>query len=163
MRQRQCRTSPWPNLHPLSSEYDRNWKYVVDSTWTPRHRASWISTQDKIRIIGGDGNTDVWNSEAGKNWVCITETAPLGKRISPYVLEFHNKLWLMGGIPFWRLDGTTDTRSCFPLNDVWCSEDGRNWTLVIDHVNWSPCGLIHGSVVLMEKCGFWEVVEKCGQ
>ena len=67
-------------------------------------------------------HNDIWKSSDGKNWQKVVDNAPWEVRTDFNLLEFDNKLWIIGGKEW--------------LNDVWSSEDGINWTQVLDHGPW---------------------------
>jgi hypothetical protein len=70
---------------------------------------------------------DIWSSEDGKIWKLEDLHASWGKRRSIQVVEFKNKLWLLGG---WGPEIEYK-------NDIWSSEDGINWKLEKENVEWS--------------------------
>jgi hypothetical protein len=122
-----------------------NWRLInSNAPWNARHCFGLVEYNNKLWIIGGDDNTDVWSSENGKDWTLVIENAPWGKRYKPYVCVYKNKIWLMGGFDYFN-------NNYQPYNDVWNTEDGRNWTKVIEHASWQPRGIIHGSVVFKDK------------
>ncbi|MDP2741317.1 MAG: hypothetical protein Q8O66_01355 [bacterium] len=93
--------------------------------------------KNKLWIFGGVGgtspdysknNSDVWNSENGKDWIQITNKVPWGPRRAHDSLVFKDKIWILGGV-------TTGERY---LNDVWSSEDGVNWVQVTEKAEWAP-------------------------
>ncbi len=86
----------------------------------------------------GSGS-DVWRSTDGVNWECVATDLPFGSRAGSAVCSFNGKLWLMGGrvpIPNDPPEKGYDTWTTY--NDVWCSEDGRNWERVLEHAPWAP-------------------------
>ena len=93
---------------------------ITDSApWPKRCAQSSVVYDNKMWLIGGVNRTDkkfvylndVWYSKDGKEWIQATDDASWSKRYAPQVIVYHDKMWLMGGCPF------------FPsthLNDVWC-------------------------------------------
>jgi len=73
---------------------------------------------------------DVWSSADGKQWDLVTDNAGWSKRAHAQTIVFDNKLWVMGG-GLWHPEHVA-------VNDVWCSEDGANWTQVTDAAPWKP-------------------------
>lgn len=122
-----------------SSRDGAQWDLVCEAAgWSPRVGAGHVVFQDKMWVLGGsenfyDGNdrtlhNDVWSSTDGANWTLVIENAPWSKRAFHYVVAFAGKMWVISG-GSWK--PTNDVS-----NDVWCSEDGKNWTLVTDHAPW---------------------------
>jgi len=72
-------------------------------------------------------------------WEMATSPAPFPKRDAHATIEFHDKLWLIGGlngeparvrpeyIEYWRATH---------LSDIWLSTDAREWTLVTNNTPW---------------------------
>ncbi len=59
-------------------------------------------------------------------WINLTMEAAFAPSDGAGALTFDGKMWLIGG---WN----PSDKANFPLictNDVWCSEDGADWTLV---------------------------------
>lgn len=121
-----------------------SWEKVnPNAPWGTRDSHFSIVFQDKIWLFGGlDGGknfdgiyanlphkNDIWNSDDGKNWQLVTNNAPWGKRRSLQIVEFQNKLWLIGG---W------ENQSGKTKNDVWSSKDGVNWTRAVISTPWTP-------------------------
>ncbi|NLJ34731.1 MAG: hypothetical protein GX358_00645 [candidate division WS1 bacterium] len=93
--------------------------------------------QDKIWQLGSGAG--VWNTTDGVNWTRVLDDAPYSKRSACAVGVHDGKLWLCGG----RVGVPNDPpekgyESVTTYNDVWCSEDGVNWTRVLEHAPWSP-------------------------
>lgn len=109
-----------------------------DAGWCPRVGHSFVVWQDRMWILGGTENfyddneltlkNDVWSSADGKNWRLETEDAGWSKRRDAQAVIFDDKLWIMGG-GHWRPE-------TIPRNDVWCTEDGINWTQVSTAAEW---------------------------
>ncbi len=118
-------------------------EWVLESEaagWCPRMGHAYAVFKDRMVVIGGTEDfyedndetlkNDVWSSTDGKEWRLETEHAGWSKRRDPKVVVFDDKLWIMGG-GHWNPEN-------IPLNDVWCSEDGVNWTQVTDAAPWRP-------------------------
>lgn len=124
-------------------------KESIEIPWSPRDAAMAVVFKNKIWLMGGveggeikDGSpnygeiphkSDIWVSENGKDWQLIKEKAPWGKRRSAGIIVFststEEKIWLMGG---WAQNfGETK-------NDIWISEDGENWKLILPSAEWEP-------------------------
>lgn len=127
-----------------------NWTQVTANVpWGDRVLHHTVAFDGRIWVMGGQklpqfiqsGPTDemfyndVWCTTNGVDWTRVLEHAPWEPRgmIGGNVV-FQDKLWLLGG-------GTYDT-PLVPVrklcNDVWNTEDGVNWTLVVDHAPWRP-------------------------
>ncbi|WP_422361006.1 Kelch repeat-containing protein [Reichenbachiella sp.] len=97
-------------------------KIVSGPTFTGVDLAQVVSFKSKIFVIGGveSGNkysNKVWSTADGINWG-EASIAAFSARYYHEVIEFNDKLWLIGGY-----DGEGK-------NDVWSSTDGITWTLV---------------------------------
>ena len=76
---------------------------------------------------------------ASLSWEQVVTSAPWEGRDSHSVVTYNSKIWLMGG-----LDGTTRFVSPGNINygsaphfsDVWFSNDGKNWDLVLGKAPW---------------------------
>lgn len=111
-----------------------------DPGWCARVSPSFAVFRDRMWVMGGSENfyldndetlkNDVWSSADGREWRLETPNAAWPKRTHAQVVVFDGKLWLMGG-GRWHPETV-------PLNDVWCSEDGVNWTQVTDAAPWAP-------------------------
>eukprot|EP01052_Picozoa_sp_SAG31_P029798 SAG31_NODE_2996_length_4803_cov_8.948342_7_plen_284_part_00 len=85
----------------------------------------------------------------------MTEAAPWPERALHMVCSFKGAIWVMGG------QSNAPVQSAFiagtagkyekqeerggELRDVWCSTDGKDWTLVTDSAPWGPRGMITGA------------------
>ena len=111
---------------------------TADPGWCPRVSPSFVVFKDRMWVMGGTENfyvdndetlkNDVWSSTDGKDWKLETEHAAWSKRTHAQAVVFDGKIWLMGG-GRWCPDTV-------PQNDVWCSEDGVNWSLVTENAPW---------------------------
>ena len=111
-----------------------------DPGWCPRVSASFAVFKDRMWLMGGTENfyedtdetlkNDVWSTADGREWRLEIENAAWAKRTHAQTVVFDGKLWIMGG-------GRWNPET-IPMNDVWCSEDGVNWTQVTDAAPWDP-------------------------
>jgi len=124
-----------------SSTDGAEWTLVNDDPgWCPRVSPSFVVFRDRIWVMGGTENfyqdnddtlkNDVWSTADGREWRLETEHAAWQKRTHAQAIVFDGKIWIMGG-------GRWNPETV-PLNDVWCCEDGVNWTQVTDSAPWQP-------------------------
>jgi len=117
------------------------WTLETDSPgWCPRVSPSYAVFKDRMWIFGGTENfydhsdamvkNDVWSSADGKRWRLETADAAWSERAHAQAVVFEDKLWIMGG-GSWHPQHVA-------RNDVWCSEDGVNWTQVTAAAPWPP-------------------------
>lgn len=121
---------------------------TFNAGWSPRIASGLVVFKDKMWILGGTENyyfgdekslkNDVWSSPDGKEWTQVTEHAGWNPRAYHVALVHDNKLWVMGGGNY--------VPNYFTYNDVWCSEDGENWTQVTEAAGWSPRIWFSGAV-----------------
>ena len=122
-----------------SSADGAEWTLEAEAGWCPRVSPSYAVFADRMWIMGGvedfyqnDDQTlknDIWSSADGREWKLEVENAPWSKRAHAQAVVFADKIWIMGG-GHWMPE-------TIPLNDVWCSKDGVNWTQVTDSAPWS--------------------------
>lgn len=124
-----------------SSTDGKNWDQTTENAgWSPRIAAGAVVFQNKMWVLGGtedyyfgnasDLKNDVWSTEDGKTWTQVTEHAPWSPRAYHQAVVHDGKIWVLGGgnyVPEYHA-----------LNDVWYSEDGKNWTQATEHAPWSP-------------------------
>ncbi len=113
------------------------WNEIASSTpFLSRDSHASFVFQDRIWIIGGlNGNglvspthqikywqaphlNYIWVSENGRDWKEIETENIWAPRRSMSIIEFKNKLWMLGG---WSTGGGYS-------NELWNSEDGVDWT-----------------------------------
>jgi len=126
----------------------KNWDKVNDNApWGERALHHTIVFKDKIWVMGGQTvpeaasaeemfYNDIWVSGNGKDWHEVKvegKIFPQRGMIGGSIV-FDNKMWILGG-------GTYDTVE-HPIrkfyNDVWCSSDGKDWTLIEENAPWAP-------------------------
>lgn len=110
------------------------------AAWGERDSAAHLVFDGRMWLLGGYINNpksgrrawaranDVWCSADGLLWEQVTEAAPWPIRNLACAHVFDQRMWVMGGCAAHELDTS--------LNDVWCSTDGANWTLVVEHAPW---------------------------
>lgn len=121
--------------------------------WEGRHTAGYVVHRDKMWIVGGDiiqghSQNDVWFSEDGKDWTCVTRETPWGPRALHYTLAFNDRIWVIGGqtVPQFAPEEERFYR------DVWVSEDGKAWEKVApEEPFWPQRGMIGSSAVFRDR------------
>lgn len=70
----------------------------------------------------------------------LSSTTAWGARDSHTVFLFQNKMWILGGLNSTKFlpNGDPDYEKATYYNDVWNTEDGLNWTRVVEHANFPP-------------------------
>jgi hypothetical protein len=133
-------------VKPVFNAQKLNWEEMTSSAeFEARDSHGLVSFKNKLWVMGGlDANccvqssgvvnyekaphfSDIWSSEDGKIWKLENSNAPWGKRRSIQVVEFKDKLWLVGG---WGPE-------IGYKNDIWSSEDGISWKLEKENTEWS--------------------------
>ena len=114
------------------------WTQVLEETpFGVRGYGELVVFQNKMWQLGS-GN-DVWNTTDGVNWTCVTDNTPFGSRSATAVAVYNNKLWILGGRTVEPNDPPEKGYKDYTThNDVWCSEDGKNWTRALEHAPWTP-------------------------
>ena len=96
----------------------------------------------------------VWSSANGAVWELATDNAAWAPRIGATVVEFKQKLWLIGGTARFR-----DPDGLASFNDVWVSEDGVEWQRVSAAAPWAPRAfhacVVHDGKILIMGGGYW--------
>jgi len=143
-----CNSEVW------SSPDGLNWTEVNEQApWEGRHTAGWVVHRDRLWVVGGDCNqhhyqNDVWNSSDGVTWTKVCDNVPWGDRALQFAYAFKGKVWVMGGQ---TMPGFVAGPGEAFYNDVWCSEDGANWTRVLEHAPWSPRGMSSGPAIFQDR------------
>ncbi len=98
-----------------------NWNFVANSTFYGRSSMRVVVLSNRFVMIGGSSNIvkfgDILTTSDGLTWT--SNLAPFSARSSFGAHYFQGKIWVFCG-------ATADT---YQTNDVWCSEDGSNWTI----------------------------------
>ena len=119
------------------------------SDWEGRHTAGYVVHRGKMWIVGGDANQghyqcDVWCSEDGKRWTCVTREVPWCPRVLHYTLAFKDEIWVMGGQTLPQFAPAEERL----YDDVWKSPDGIHWEKVErKEPAWPARGMIGGGAV----------------
>lgn len=133
----------------------RNWKLVTrQAPWIHSDLAMSIVFNNKIWMMGGwyngrlpghSASHEVWSSKNGKKWKQETAAAAWSPRLAAAVVEFKGRLWLLGGSENYYFGNQGSLK-----NDVWYSNDGKEWKLATSNAGWSPRAY-HQAVVLHNK------------
>ena len=142
-----CNSEVW------SSDNGADWKQeVLQAPWEPRHTAGYVVHNNRMWIVGGDCiqkhyQPDVWSSTDGIKWELVTDNTPWGMRALHYTVEFDGRIWIMGGQ---TLPQFAPADEVF-YQDIWASEDGKNWECILEEAPWPQRGMIGGSVVFNNR------------
>lgn len=120
-----------------------NWSLVQPSApWLHADLASTVSWRQRMWLVGGwqDGrlpgaaaSSNIWSSTNGVDWTLVTDTPGWTPRLGAPVVEFKDRLWILGGVEDYYSGDSGSLR-----NDVWSSADGLSWELVTANADWSP-------------------------
>lgn len=97
------------------------------------------------RLPGHSASNKVWSSKNGIQWDLQTDNAAWTPRCASAVVEFKDKLWLLGGIEDYYFGTDKDLK-----NDVWYSSNGKDWSQATANAGWSPRAY-HQAAVLNGK------------
>ena len=124
------------------------WRQVETTGWYPQNWHQAIAHRGRLYVLGGTnsndvwnsgdgispyvgvsiyvgssiyGGSDVWSSGNGRDWVLETADAGWIKRYGHQAVSHQGRMYLLGG-----RDPSIETVAG-QLNDVWSSEDGKNW------------------------------------
>ena len=115
-----------------SSADGKNWSLEDGAEWAGRWAHQALSHNGRLYVLGGyDGSNrnDVWSSADGANW-SLEETAHAkwAGRYSHQAVSHNGRLYVLGGYAGFFSN---------PLNDVWSSADGKNWSRETDGAEWA--------------------------
>jgi len=114
----------------FASEDGRSWSLVAEKLPFGGSGLCGVVFADKMWVFGGGTGKQIWSSSDGKNWKLELENAPWSARsLLGGVVVHQGKLWVLGG----SLGRYQPFKA---YRDVWCSEDGVNWTPVTDCAPW---------------------------
>jgi hypothetical protein len=114
---------------------------MAHAPWDPRGAATAVVYMGKIWVMGGLDtedfvhHSDVWCSEDGIDWQLVADEAPWGQRGMHGSVIFDGSMWVMGGGVY---NDAYPNNTVVDYNDVWRSEDGRNWEQVTASAGWGP-------------------------
>ena len=142
-----CNSEVWNSTDGIK------WDLVLkQAPWEGRHCAGYVVFKERMFIVGGDCNqgyyqSDVWSSDDGVRWDRVTDKVPWGPRAFYCTAVLNNRIYVFGGQ---TIPDIAPAEELFH-DDVWCSEDGKNWVKVLDHVPWAPRLLIGSPAVFQGK------------
>lgn len=150
-----------------SSEDGVTWTELTSNAgWTGRAGLRAVTFRNEIYIFGGsqfddesiigpggperEYYNDVWKSADGATWEQMTDDAPWTPRAGAVVVVKDDFMYLLGGEAGFLCAPEPCELPYF--NDVWRSQDGANWELVIESAGWSPrpghqCAVSFGNIV----------------
>lgn len=130
----------------FSADLDEWQQLTAAAPWAARHGAGWVVHQDKLWVIGGDLIDDVWSSSDGVHWEQVVKGAPFGKRYTPIAVSDGRSLFVYQGQVWQPYDWCAFAPECTAqaLEDVWRSDDGRDWHNVLPRTPWQGRALVHG-------------------
>jgi len=110
------------------------WKYSdLPMTVAFRDRMWLMGGWYNGRLEGHGATSEVWASPNGRDWERETEAAGWSSRLAGGLVQFQEKLWVLGGTENYYFGDQNSLRS-----DVWSSSDGRQWDQVTASAGWSP-------------------------
>jgi len=144
-------TSSGASNEAWSSTDGETWTLETESAeWSSRREHTTVVFDNKMWVLGGRDSddkrkNDVWCSVNGIEWVEVTSSAEWSPRFGHSSVVFDEKLWIICGITF---EATPGLR----LSDVWCSENGSEWTETTMQINEEIIGLAdHATVVFKDR------------
>jgi hypothetical protein len=146
-----------------SSADGLNWRQEFDDApWTHSSQGMSAVLDGKMWLLGGltqsgkdySPANQVWSTTDGAAWKLATDNAAWEPRIGAAIVEFKQKLWLIGGSARFR-----DPDGSASFNDVWISEDGVQWRRVTAAAPWAPRAfhacVVHDGKIWIMGGGYW--------
>lgn len=124
---------------------------TAEAPWKHSDLAMTLAFNDRMWLLGGwyngrlpghEASDAVWSSTDGVAWDEVTAHAGWSPRLAAGVVVFQGKMWVLGGTEDYYFGDRSSLK-----NDVWYSENGRDWKLATEHAEWSPRAY-HQAVVL---------------
>ena len=139
-----------------------NWS-LEESPWTYGIYTMAISYKNQLFLMGGLKNSrksneelsnQVWGKKNGKNWVLLKDHAEWEARIGSSLVEHAGILYVLAG----KVESNANRHVL--RNDIWKSENGTDWTLVMPSAPWRPrafqCALSHKGKIFVLGGGDWD-------
>jgi len=128
----------------LTSTDGKDWATLNSQVpWGTRNWPAFLLHQDALYVLGGGKDhgsptaeyfNDVWRSRSGTTWELLTSHAPWDKRYWASAASYRGRLFVFSG---WSSDAfKAGEPASGNLNDIWTSEDGRQWTRTVAHAPW---------------------------
>jgi hypothetical protein len=122
------------------------WKHSdLPMTLTFKDRMWFMGGWYKGRLPGHSASSEVWSSTDGSAWEQATPSAGWSPRIAAASVVFQGKMWILGGTENYYFGDEKSLK-----NDVWYSENGRDWKQATAAAGWSPRAY-HQAAVLGNK------------
>ncbi|MCA8984269.1 MAG: galactose oxidase [Planctomycetaceae bacterium] len=138
-----------------SSADGKNWRQVAaQAPWihsdlsmslTFRNRMWFMGGWYNGRLPGHSASNQVWSSRDGIDWTRETDQAGWSPRLASSIVEHRGRMWILGGTENYYFGDAASLK-----NDVWFSEDGRNWRQATARASWKPRAY-HQAVVLQDR------------
>ena len=126
-----------------SSPDGRSWQRVTEAApWKHSDLPMTLVFDNKMWLMGGwyngrlpghSASSQVWSSTDGIDWKQATERAGWTPRIASATVSFRGKMWILGGTENYYFGDATSLK-----NDVWYSDDGKQWHQATANAEWSP-------------------------
>ncbi len=84
------------------------------------------------KLPGAANSNEVWSSTDGVQWTLECPAAGWCPRVSPSFAVFRDRMWVLGGT-----ENFYDHSEAMVKNDVWSSEDGKQWRLEVAQAPWA--------------------------
>ena len=140
-----------------------HWRHEFDDApWVYASQGMSGVHDGRIWLLGGVTQSgkdfrpanQVWSSADGAVWKLVTDNAAWEPRIGATVVEFKQKIWLMGGTA-----RSPDPDGLASFNDVWISKDGVEWVKVNAAAPWAPrafhASVVHDGKIWIMGGGYW--------
>ncbi|MBM3264192.1 MAG: hypothetical protein FJY97_12315 [candidate division Zixibacteria bacterium] len=134
---------------------------TMDAAFAPRDGAGALVFKDRMWLIGGWNpgdkvhfpricNNEVWSSDDGRDWrlekpntflnTAFDDSSDWAGRHTAGYAAHDGRMWIIGG----------DANQGGYQNDVWASEDGRQWNRIHADVPWGP-RVLHYTVAFGDR------------
>jgi hypothetical protein len=132
-----------------------HWNLITNNApWKHSDFPMTIAFKNKIWVMGGwyngrlpdhSASNSVWSSRNGKSWKKISDKSEWTPRIGAGLIQFKGKMWILGGTEDYYFGDSSSLK-----NDVWYSDNGKNWKLATANAGWAPRAF-HSAVVFNNK------------
>lgn len=132
-----------------STDDGEKWNFEGNAPWNGRHGFGCVIFNDRLCILGGDEQLDMWSSADGKNWQKEVDVLPFGKRYFMNAAAFKDHIFINGG------DNVGIGNTYTKYDDTWHTLDGVNWGKTYYSPLFAPRGLVNGTVILNDE---WYII-----